>query len=534
MNSRVMKKTSQALALFMLVSILLPVLALAAVQLGNVSYDMYNKTVSGTVYTDEGSVASNVYTTVYSDEDAKSILGYVYGATYVNTVNDITYFNFNVNLTASTVPQAVYVVSSYDNVNSNVYRAENSGTAPVYGGGGCCAGGGSSNNNGKIDAITGSVTAYELQTAFAATNKVEITIKGEKLDLPLSALLDALKKYNNAQITVISENGTYTLPLSVLNGDALAKSLSAEQKDVTVTVTIAKQSGSKADAVTKAVYALGAAPIASAVDFNLTASAKGKTVSVDLGKTFVSRSLNVNKNVDAKKAAGVVYNETTQALSFVPATFETKDGKTVATLKRNSNSIYTVIESNKSFDDLASHWAQADVELLANKLVVDGVSADEFQPDRSITRAEFAALVVRSLSLNAVTTNTYFTDIESSAWYANTVASATYAGIINGYEDNTFRPNAEITREELAAMVVRAANYAGIETSVSSAKQAEVLSKFEDADSIVWANAEVAAAINAGLVNGLTDSEIAPVSEATRAQAATMLKRFLSLAEFID
>ncbi|WP_426451081.1 S-layer homology domain-containing protein [Paenibacillus sp. S-38] len=525
MNTRVMKKTSQALALFMLVSILLPVLALAAVHFENVKYDKYNRSVSGSVYSDTYSVGQSVYLTTYAS--GSSILS----ATYATYNASTGRYDFRLNWSksvSSTTYDSVNLNAYFNSVLEATYSVNNSGKKSSPGGGG---GGGSTSSNGKIDAVTGSVSAYELQTAFAATNKVEITIKGEKLDLPLSALLDALKKYNNAQITVISDNGTYTLPLSVLNGDALAKSLSAEQKDVTVTVTIAKKAG---EDVTKAVYALGAAPIALAVDFNVTASAKGKTVAVDLGKTFVSRTLNVNKNVDSKKAAGVVYNETTKTLSFVPTTFETTDGKTVATLKRNSNSIYTVIESNKSFDDLASHWAQSDVELLANKLVVDGVTADEFQPDRSITRAEFAALVVRSLSLNAVTTNTYFTDVNSSAWYANTVASATYAGIINGYEDNTFRPDAEITREELAAMVVRAANYAGIETSVSSSKQAEVLSKFEDADSIVWAQAEVAAAINAGLVNGLTDSEIAPVSEATRAQAATMLKRFLSLADFID
>ncbi|AFC27510.1 S-layer domain-containing protein [Paenibacillus mucilaginosus 3016] len=526
MNTRVIKKTSQALALFMFVSILLPVLALAAVHFENVVYNKYNRTVSGSVYSDTyNNVGDSVYLTTYAS--GSSILS----ATYATYNPSTSRYDFRLNWSKSVSS------TTYDSVNLNVYfnsvfgatySVNNSGKKSSPGGGG---GGASTSTNGKIDATTGSVSAYELQRAFDVTNKVEITIKGEKLDLPLSALLDALKKYNNAQITVISDNGTYTLPLSVLNGDALAKSLSAEQKDVTVTVTIAKKAG---EDVTKAVYALGAAPIAIAVDFNLTASAKGKTVSVDLGKTFVSRTLNVNKNVDSKKAAGVVYNETTKTLSFVPTTFETTDGKTVATLKRNSNSIYTVIESNKSFDDLASHWAQSDVELLANKLVVDGVTADEFQPDRSITRAEFAALVVRSLSLNAVTTNTYFTDVNSSAWYANTVASATYAGIINGYEDNTFRPDAEITREELAAMVVRAANYAGIETAVSSSKQAEVLSKFDDADSIVWAQAEVAAAINAGLVNGLTDSEIAPVSEATRAQAATMLKRFLTLADFID
>jgi hypothetical protein len=174
------------------------------------------------------------------------------------------------------------------------------------------------------------------------------------------------------------------------------------------------------------------------------------------------------------------------------------------------------------------------VELLANKLVVDGMTDTTFEPDRNITRAEFAALVVRSLGLGQGSYSGTFTDVRSDDWFAGVVGAAVEAKIIDGYEDGTFRPNASITREELAAMVVRALNYAGVKTELTADQQSAMLAKFKDSGSIVWAHKEIATAIYQGIVDGMTDDTIGSYLNATRAQSATMLKRFLTNAEFIN
>ncbi|MCP1309706.1 S-layer homology domain-containing protein [Paenibacillus tyrfis] len=533
-KSTVLKKTSQALAGIMIASTLVPVLAFAGIDFGSLKYDKYTKTVSGSVYTDTYSKDKNVSLSVYSDAYHKDLLITTSNVTY-RTVDKVTYFDFNFTWTNPSVPDSVYVVTYYGNDRNQTY-ALNSGQAPInstgssgWGGGG----GGSISNDGVIEVFGDSVDAFTLQRAFENSKEVKLKIKGEKLAIPADALAEALKK-GGVSVTIINDNGTYTLPLAAMKFEALAKELGAELKDTKINVTIAKVADATDEDVTKAVYAAGGSPIKNAVDFNVTASGNSKSVNVDFGSTYVSRTLNVNKNLDAKKATGALYNETTKKLSFVPSTFQSKDGQTVATLKRNGNSIYTVIEANKSFEDLASHWSKADVEMLANKLVVEGVSDKQFQPDRNITRAEFAALVVRSLGLNSVTANTYFTDINSSAWYAGVVATASKAGIINGYEDNTFRPDAQITREELAAMIIRSLTYAGVASEVSESNQAQQLAKFKDSSKIVWAKKEIAAAVNAGIINGLTDDTIGSAEKATRSQAATMLKRYLKLAGFID
>jgi N-acetylmuramoyl-L-alanine amidase len=165
---------------------------------------------------------------------------------------------------------------------------------------------------------------------------------------------------------------------------------------------------------------------------------------------------------------------------------------------------------------------------------VEGYENGSFGPDQSITRAEFATLVVRALGLSAKMARADFSDVTAGDWYANAIAVAADAGIVNGYEDVTFRPNAVTTREELAAMVVRASAYAGTELSVSASKAATILAGFSDANSIAWAKGEIAAAANAGLVTGFEAGTVRAADTATRAQASAMIQRFLVNADFIN
>jgi hypothetical protein len=298
---------------------------------------------------------------------------------------------------------------------------------------------------------------------------------------------------------------------------------------------ISAPSAADIESISAAATALGATQIATPVDFTIVGLGKdGQTQAVDLGNTYISRILPITKAADTTRSTGVVFDPTSKKLSFVPTLFSSSEDTNQATIKRNSNSIYTALELNKSFPDSKGHWAQGNIELLANKLVIDGVTDTTFEPERNITRAEFAALVVRSLGLDQAAGSSSFTDVAAGDWFAGVVGAATKAKIIDGYEDMTFRPNQPIKREELAAMVVRALNYAGAKPTVTADRQAELLAKFTDSSSIVWAQSEIATAIEAGIIDGMTDTTIAPGNQATRAQSATMLKRLLTKSNFIN
>ncbi|WP_342774577.1 S-layer homology domain-containing protein [Paenibacillus piri] len=527
------KKISAMLSLMLIIAIMVPVMAFAA-NIGFSKLTYKDGTVSGTVYTDvyavgeKDGVKDAVYVNVYG---GGSLVVSPFTATYSTYADGKYYYDFSKSVTNWQSKLDVNSTVYYDGtVTTSAYQSVNndsSGSTTRRGGGGGAAFIGSVDGSISVSS-DGSVNASALASALA-NGSVTLKLAGDLALIPASALVDASGK----TITIVNDNGSIILPISVLKLEELAKALGIDVNDLIIKVSITKVTGATADAVSAAATALGGTQVADAVDFAVVAVGKDdKTVAVDFGKTYVSRTLNVAKNVDSKHATGVMFNDTTNKLSFVPSTFATADDKTVATLKRNGSSIYTVVELNKSFADVASHWSKADVELLANKLVVDGASATAFEPERNITRAEFAALVVRALGLTQAPTAANFKDVTSDAWYASTVATATYAGIINGYEDNTFRPDAQINREELAAMVIRAVDYANVATNVTDVNS--VLGKFKDADKIVWAQKEVAAAVNAGIINGLTDTTIGSAEKATRAQAATMLKRFLGLASFIN
>jgi hypothetical protein len=196
-----------------------------------------------------------------------------------------------------------------------------------------------------------------------------------------------------------------------------------------------------------------------------------------------------------------------------------------------SNSIYAVVESEVTFADLNGHWAKADVEMLASKLIVEG-SNGKFDPARNITRSEAVALIVRALALKPSGKASGLTDVSTDAWYADAVNAAYEAGIIKGYTDGKFNPNATITRSELASMLSHAIQTAGKKLSLTDAEVNETLRAFADKGELAWAKTDMAAVVKAGIVGG-NNGKLSGSAVADRAQAAVMIANFLSYVEFI-
>ncbi|MBE7042697.1 MAG: hypothetical protein E7399_04285 [Ruminococcaceae bacterium] len=173
------------------------------------------------------------------------------------------------------------------------------------------------------------------------------------------------------------------------------------------------------------------------------------------------------------------------------------------------------------FTDIIGHWAEKDINTMAEKEIVSGVTETTFEPDRNITRAEFAALVVRSLKISTTEQKGIFKDVSNDAWYAQTVATAAAAGLISGH-DGYFRPDDTITREEMAVVMMKAYSFLGKEIQTGE------LNRFEDEAQIsAWAKEAVGQAVGVGLISGMSESTFAPKASATRAQATSLLKRLL-------
>lgn len=179
--------------------------------------------------------------------------------------------------------------------------------------------------------------------------------------------------------------------------------------------------------------------------------------------------------------------------------------------------------SGLPFGDVKSaDWFYNDVKYVYEKGMMAGTAADVFAPNATTTRAMIVTILYRLEGSPAVTGTSAFVDVPAGQWYTDAVNWAAANQIVKGTSATTFAPNASITREQMAAILYRYAQYKGYDVT----KKAD-LSGYSDngqvsayaKDALAWANA-------AKLINGVTNTTLAPQGNATRAQVSAILHRF--------
>ena len=387
-------------------------------------------------------------------------------------------------------------------------------------------------------ASTTTLTAADLTAKLSeltnGSNEANIPVSsnsaGSEIVLPGAELLRQAASNTNAVLSFTSDQASYSLPLKLLNNANLAGQFTG---DFAIKVFMIAASGSTVGGAERAASQNSLTLAAPIMEFRVTAEAEGKTIELnDFGNTYVKRTIALPDGRNTQNLTGVLYDPTTGTFSFVPSVFTTEGSKVTASLMRNGNSYYTVVESLKTFNDINGHWAQASIEELASRLIVDGTGNGAFAASRDVTRAEFAAIATRALGLttNAGAAST-FSDIDQGAWYAEAVGTAVGAGLMNGYPNGTFNPNAPITRQEIAVVLSKAAEFAG----GTLTSNASVLERFSDAADIpAWARKSLTELASSGILQGNANGRISPAQEATRAETAVMLEKLLQYLQFID
>lgn len=216
-------------------------------------------------------------------------------------------------------------------------------------------------------------------------------------------------------------------------------------------------------------------------------------------------------------------------------------GKTVSTVKK-SDTVYTFTmpasavkvgvsyvkatetPSKTKFNDVsANDWFASAVDYVTGKGMMNGTAANTFSPKANTTRGMVVTVLYR-LENQPSTSAASFTDVASGAYYANAVAWANANGIVSGYGSGKFGPNDKVTREQLAAILYRYAQYKKYDVSVGEGTN--ILS-YDDAQSISsYAIPAIQWACGAGVVTGKSGSKLDPKGNATRAEVAAMLMRF--------
>ena len=176
------------------------------------------------------------------------------------------------------------------------------------------------------------------------------------------------------------------------------------------------------------------------------------------------------------------------------------------------------------FTDVSRNdWFYGDVSYVYENGIMDGVSAETFAPNATLTRGMIVTILYRMENKPAVTGASKFTDVDANEWYGAPVAWAVENGIVTGYSETTFGPNDPVTREQLAAILYRYAVYKGM----SAVTREQNLSRFTDADQIsAYAVPAMNWAVGKGLING-ADGKLSPKASATRAQVAAIIHRYL-------
>lgn len=191
-----------------------------------------------------------------------------------------------------------------------------------------------------------------------------------------------------------------------------------------------------------------------------------------------------------------------------------------------------VILPGKTFPDIAGHPNQAAIEALAARGIINGMTDTTFAPDETMTRAQFATIVVRGLGLPEQTTQV-FDDVKAGDWFAPYVGSAYAYGIVKGKSATRFDPNGTITRQEAAVMVARAAKLCGLDTELDAAAVRDTLAQFTDyVTAGDWARQELAFCYRQGILDdsALTIQPLVPI---LRCEIAQMLYNLLGSAQLL-
>ncbi|OME69844.1 hypothetical protein BSK65_12995 [Paenibacillus odorifer] len=377
------------------------------------------------------------------------------------------------------------------------------------------------NNNGTpssiVDQENGAGTLIltsEMLKVDSASGNVIVEIKGDTQQIQLSS--DVVRQLANHTLVLKSGKFSMKVPADLLR-QLQSKLPEGQRDDSTITLKLVPLS-SKANEIIAAAEGTTQAQVrlmGDIYEFSLSVTTKaGTTETLSAFDQPITLSLTVGEGFDSKRG-GIYYIADNGKLEYISANY----AGGVLTAQVNHFSKYAVLELKRTFVDVpANHWASPAIQELAAKLYVQGTSKDKFEPNRAITRAEFTSMLVHSLGLTT-RGDVSFADVAPSAWYAESISIAYKAGIVSGRSATKFEPAAQITREEITVMLMKAYELKNGKVTVASTDVT-----FKDMKQVSsWAAASVKGAASLGLVQGQNEGLFAPKGIASRAEATQVI-----------
>lgn len=194
-----------------------------------------------------------------------------------------------------------------------------------------------------------------------------------------------------------------------------------------------------------------------------------------------------------------------------------------------------ITKPGKTFDDITginAHKNQPAIEGLASREIINGKTQNLFGPNDTMTRAEFATIIVNALGLESKPNN-IFTDVNKADWYYQYISTAYNYEIVKGKTSDKFEPNGTITRQEAAVMIARAAKLCGMDIDIDNGSVRDILAQFSDyVKSAEWAQESLAFCYNENILDQ-SDIDILPDKNITRSEVAQMIFNMLGVANLL-
>ena len=382
------------------------------------------------------------------------------GVYTANFTNPDGFSEFTISKTSQSVAKVGN--NKYTTFQDAVNAVENNGTIEIVGG-----------NKDYTATISGSSKTIKVKNSLTGEN-IKVTVNGESKTIePSKDATFTYTKPSSGGSSGGSSSGktTYKVTTSAVNNGGVNASPSNAEKGATITITLSPDKGYKLDKLT-------------------VTDGSGKTVST-------------------VKKSDTVYTFTMPASAVKVGVSYVKATETPSETKFN--------------DVSANDWFASAVDYVTGKGMMNGTADNTFSPKANTTRGMVVTVLYR-LENQPSTSAASFTDVASGAYYANAVAWANANGIVSGYGSGKFGPNDKVTREQLAAILYRYAQYKKYDVSVG--EDTNILS-YDDAQSIsTYAIPAIQWACGAGVVTGKSGSKLDPKGNATRAEVAAMLMRF--------
>ncbi len=491
-----------------------------------------NEHIVGTIAPVESSTHPTLGSKTYNSVTLTAMSGYEYskdgGATWQDSnvfsgLSGSTDYSFvaRIKATATTLPGTVSAALA---VTTDSAPSGGSGNSSASTGAPVIVDGkteniGTENKTGDATTVTVDQSKLGENINGAATGSSVVVPVSENSAATASLVVKNIEDMAQKGMTLTVQTGSvaYNLNTSAIDTAALTAAFpGADMSEVPFDVTIKNSS----------VSVEGETLVLNPVTFTVTATYNGKTVSVDTFSAYINRMIEVTPKQAAKITTAVVVNAD-GSTRHVPTNVVEKDGKYYAIINSRTNSTYALIQNEVTFADAKGKWYEGMVNEMGSRKIIAGLSASVFGGGASITRAEFAAILVRALGLPTDGTSS-FSDVHTTAWYTGAVATAVQYGLASGTGENRFSPNAAITRQEAMLMLKRAA--ALTEFSGTSG----TLDGFTDVDAVSsWAKDAAKWNVGSGLIKG-SDGKLNPTAKITRAESATIILRLLQKAGLVD